>query len=102
MVSPEAGYGYGAPVSPYLGVLYAARIFSAEDTKLVRHGIGGAGSLLIDVAELSSDGGAIQLGPRVQAEYLFGEEGVGRRGLFGASLVARWVLFGTTRKAITF
>jgi len=52
--------------------------------------------VVFEVVDLGAEDSALYLGPRLQAEHLWGQDGESNRGLFTLGLEIRWVTFDTT------
>jgi hypothetical protein len=100
VVSPELGYQTGSDLRADLGIVYSPRIYFDGE---VRHGIGGAADVLVAVwaddkqATFTTDYEYLAIGPRLQAEYVTGDDEAGeaRRGLFTLSFVLQWIPIDT-------
>ena len=95
LVAADVGMETGDEIRFSAGPIYAARIFDGEASG-ARHGLGGGAALVFEVADLQAEDSALYLGPRLQAEHIWGQDEEKNRGLFTLGLELRWVTFDTT------
>lgn len=94
-VMPELGFETGGDLRWGAGMVYAPRFIGGADP-VTRHGLGGAAELVAQVMNLGAEHAGLYLGPRLQAEHVWGVGEESSRGLFTLGLCLRWVTFDTS------